>query len=233
MKRIEYISSVLVLLFIVLINGCTKYPAIQEPDMDRFNQTVHSLALQDSLAIGKLTPGMPYFVVRQLFKGWTSGIKDTMIPVASLGSKQRLEESEGLGRAYVDPDIKVFLDKYETEKGKLYVWYQRPDFYTMDVSRKDTLCVFLEDTVICSVIENLNNSAVLTIRDSLPQFSSNTNIYAEVRYKNHPWREVSFWYDLKIFSNGRTFKIKAPNFEIYPVEFLKFNGKQVSSFNWR
>lgn len=233
MKRIEYISSVLVLLFIVLINGCTEYPAIQEPDMDRFNQTVHSPALRDSLLAGKLTTGMPYFVTSQLFEGWTPSIMEIKIPVASLGSKQRLRETEGLGRDYVDPDIRVFLDEYETEKGKLYVWYQRPDFYTMDVSARDTLCIFLEDTVICSVIKYLTKSSVLTIKDSLPQVSSAKNIYAEVRYKNHSWRKSSYWYALKILNHGRTFKIKALNFEIYPVEFLEFNGKSVSSFNWR
>ncbi len=233
MKRIEYISSVLVLLFVVLINGCTEYPAIQEPDMDRFNQTVHSPALRDSLLAGKLTTGMPYFVASQLFEDWTPSIMEIKIPVASLGSKQRLKETEGLGRDYDDPDIKVFLDEYETEKGKLHVWYQRPDFYTMDVSARDTLCIFLEDTVICSVIKYLTKSSMLTIKDSLPQVSQDTNIYAEVRYKNHPWRKSSYWYALKILNHGRTFKIKALNFEIYPIEILEFNGKSVSSFNWR
>jgi hypothetical protein len=233
MKGIEYISSVLVLLFIVLINGCTEYPALQEPDMDRFNQTVQSPALRDSLLVGKLTPGMPYFIASQLFEDWTPSIMEKKIPVASLGSKQRLEEVEGWGRDYVDPDIKVFLDKYETEKGKLYVWYQRPDFYTLDVSARDTFCIFLEDTVICSVIKYLNKSSVLTIRDSLPQVSRDTNVYAEIRYNDHPWRKSSYWYDLKILSNSRTFKIKDLNFEIYPIELLEFNGEPVSSFNWR
>jgi len=233
MKRIEYISSVLVLLFIVLINGCTEYPAIQEPDMDRFNQTVHSPALRDSLLAGKLTPGMPYFVASKLFEDWTTSIMEIKIPVASLGSKQRLEESEGLGRVYVDPDTKVSLDKYEMESGKLYVWYQEPDFYTMEVSARDTLCIFLEDTVICSVIKYLTSSDVLTIRDSLPQVPQDKNIYAEIRYKDHPWRKSSYWYALKIFDHGRSFKMKAPNFEIYPIEFLEFNNEPVTSFKWR
>jgi hypothetical protein len=156
-----------------------------------------------------------------------------MIPVASLGSKQRLEEVEGWGRKYVDPDTKVFLDEYETEKGKLFVWYHRPDFYSFKVSSKDTLCIFLEDTVICSTIKYLNTSLLLTLKDSLSQFHSDNNIYAEIRYNDHPWRVVSFWYDLKIFSNGRTFKIKDRNFENYPIELLEFNGEPVSSFKWR
>jgi hypothetical protein len=233
MKRIGYISSVLVLLFIVLINGCAEYPAIQEPDVDRFNQTVLSPELRDSLLAGKLTPGMPHFVVSKLFEDWTTSIMELKIPVSSLGSKQRLEEVEGWGRVYVDPDNKVFLDEYETDKGKLHVWYQRPDFYTMDVSARDTLCIFLEDTVICSVIKYLNKSKTLTVRDSLPQIPSKTNLYAEIRYQEHSWREVSHWYTIQILRNYKSFILKDLNYETYPIELLEFNGEPVSSFKWR
>ena len=233
MKRIEYISSILVLLFIVLIIGCTEYPVIQEPDMDRFNQTVYSPALRDSLLAGKLIPGMPYFVASQLFEDWTTSIMEIKIPVASLGSKQRLEEVEGWGRDYVDPDIKVFLDKYETEKGKLYVWYQRPDFYTMDVSARDTLCIFFEDTVICSVIKYLKKFKSLSITDTLLKLPIGTSLYAEVRYNDHPWREISYWYNLKKLSDGVTIIIGNLNYDLYPIELLEFNNEPVSSFEWK
>ena len=233
MKIINSTIYFFALTLILFLTNCTEYPLIQEPETERFNQTVASQQLKDSLVAGKLTPGMPYFVASELFSSWTPGIMETKIPVASLGSKQRLEEVEGWRRVYVDPDTKVLLDKYETEKGKLYVWYQRPDFYTMDVSRRDTLCIFVEDNEICSVIENLNSSVVLTIRDSLPQVPGSKNIYAEIRYNDHPWRVTSYWYDLKMFSNGRTFKIKDVNFETYPIELLEFNDEPVSSFKWR
>ena len=233
MKNSKLLIFIACILIVILQAGCTQHPVIQEPDMDRFNQTVHSLALRDSLLAGKLTPGMPYFVVSDLFKDWTTSSMEIKIPVASLGSKQRLEEVEGWGRDYVDPDIKVFLDKYETEKGKLYVWYQRPDFYTMDVSARDTLCIFLEDTVICSVIKYLNKFKTLTVRDSLPQIPLKTNLYAQIRYQEHGWREVSHWYTIQILKNYKTFTLKNLNFETYPIELLEFNGEPVSSFNWR
>ena len=233
MKRIKYLTIVLAAFLILLQIGCTHYLVLQEPDTQMFNQTVYSQVLRDSLLEGKLTAGMPYFVVNQLFKNWTDGIKETKIPVASLGSKQRLEEEEGWGRKFVDPDIKVFLDKYETCEGRLYVWYQRPDFYTMDVSARDTLCIFFEDTVMCSAIKYLNNSKVLTVKDSLPQIPLRTSLYAEVRYNDHPWREISYWYNIEILSNGRTFKIGEMNYELYPVELLEFNKEPVSSFKWR
>jgi len=213
--------------------GCSHYPVLQEPDIQMFNQTVSSESLRDSLINGKLSAGMPRFVVNQLFNNYDSGSKEIIIPVATLGSKQRLEEEEGWNRKYVDPNINVLLDKYETCEGELYVWYQRPNFYTMDVSQRDTLCVFYNDTVYCSVINYLNKSSVLTVRDSLPQIPVLTSLYAEIRYNDHPWREISYWYNLEILSNAKTFKLGDTNFEVYPIELLEFNNEPVSSFKWR
>jgi hypothetical protein len=233
MKIIKYHTIVLAAFFILLLVGCTHYPVLQEPDTQMFDQTIFSKALQDSLAEGKFTEGMPHFVVTQLFKDWTDGIKEVNIPVATLGSKQRLQEEEGWNRKYVDPNIKVFLDQYETCEGRLYVWYQRPDFYSMDVSARDTLCVFYEDTVYCSVIHYLNKSSVLTVKDSLPQIPDHTGIYAEIHYNDHPWREVSYWYNIEILSNAKTFKLGETNYELYPIELLEFNNEPISSFKWR
>jgi hypothetical protein len=233
MKRIKYIFLLFTSLFILLQVGCAHYPALQEPDVQMFNRTVHSETLRDSLTQGKLTAGMPRFVVSQLFKNYADGSKETKIPVATLGSKQRLEEEEGWNRKYVDPNISVLLDKYETSEGRLYIWYQRPDFYTMDVSQRDTLCVFYEDTVYCSVINYLNKSSVLTVRDSLKQLPTDTTLYAEIRYNDHPWREVSCWYNIEILSNAKTFKLGDTNYELYPIELLEFDNEPVSSFKWR
>jgi|GEM_PF-5809473 len=221
------------LISILLHVGCSRYPVLQEPDIHLFNQTVSSESLRDSIDQGKLTAGMPRFVASQLFKNYTDGLKNVKIPVATLGSKQRLEEEEGWNRKYVDPDAKVFLDKYETCEGKLYVWYQRPDFYTMDVSQRDTLCVFYNDTVYCSVINYLNKSSVLTVRDSLKQLPTDTSLYAEIRYNEHQWREVSYWYNIEILSNAKTFKLGDINYELYPIELLELSNEPVSSFKWR
>lgn len=221
------------LLFILLQIGCTNYTVIQEPDVQMFNETVHSQSLCDSLAEGKLTSGMPRFVLTQLFDNWSDNLKETKIPVASPGSKQRLVEVEGWNRQYVDPNISVLLDKYDTPSGYLYVWYQRPNFYAMDVSQRDTLCIFYNDTVYCSVIKYLNKSSVLTVRDSLPQLLATTNLYAEIHYNDHPWREVSYWYNIEILSNAKTFKLGDTNFEFYPIEILELDNEPVSSFKWR
>jgi len=233
MKVINQNMFFLIFVFILLQVGCAHYPALQEPDSNLFNNTVSSVDLRDSLSMGKLTAGMPHFVVSQLFKNYSDGSMELKIPVATLGSKQRLQEEEGWNRKYVDPNITILLDEYETSKGKLYIWYQRPNFYSMDVSQRDTLCVFYNDTVYCSVINYLNKSSVLTVRDSLPQIPVSTNLYAEIRYNDHPWREVSYWYNIEILSNAKTFKLGDANYELYPIELLEFNNEPVSSFKWR
>lgn len=233
MKGFKISLKIISVSLIIFLVGCTQYPVLMEPDVEEFNQTVYTPALRDSLLTGKLTPGMPYFVVTQLFQNYSEGMKELRIPVATLGSKQRLEEEEGWSRRFVDPDIKTFLDKYETSEGELYVWYQRPDFYTMDVSSRDTLCVFFNDTVVCSVINYLNKSTVLTVRDSLPQIPASTGLYAEIRYNDHPFREISYWYNVQILSNTKTFKIGDLNYELYPIELLEFDNEPVTSFKWR
>jgi hypothetical protein len=233
MKLIKYSTVVLAAFLIFLQVGCTNYPVLQEPDDQLFNKTIYSVSLRDSLTQGKLTAGMPHFVVSNLFKKYPDGTMLTKVPVATLGSKQRLEEEEGWNRKYVDPNISVLLDEYETCEGRLYVWYQRPDFYRMDVSARDTLCVFFEDTVYCSVINYLNKSSVLTVRDSLPQIPVQTSLYAEIRYNDHPWREVSYWYNVEILSNAKTFKLGDTNYELYPIELLEYDNEPVSFFKWR
>lgn len=233
MRIIKYILTMFPVLLFLLLTGCAKYPLIQEPDVQMFNKNVYSPALRDSLLKGKLADGMPYYVVNQLFKNWNSDIKETHIPVACLGCKERLEESEGLNRKYVNPNTKYFLDKYQTSKGTLYIWYERPDFYAADVSGHDTLFIFLKDTVFCSVINYLNKSSVLTVRDSLPRVPVYKGFYAEVHYKDHPWRHISYWYNLEILSNKKTFKIGNINYELYPIEVLEFNSEPISSFDWK
>ncbi|MDH3267905.1 MAG: hypothetical protein OEM46_03525 [Ignavibacteria bacterium] len=233
MKKIKYIFFLFTSFLFLLQVGCTQYPVLQEPDVQKFDGTIYSEALRDSLTHGKLTSGMPYFVVNQLFNNYTAGMVETKIPVATLGSKQRLQEEEGWSRNYVDPNINVFLDEYETSDGSLYIWYQRPNFYSMDVSARDTLCVFYEDTVYCSIINYLNKSSVLTVRDSLPQLPVQTSLIAEIHYNDHPWRQVSYWYNIQILSNAKTFKLGETNYELYPIELLEFNNDPVSSFKWR
>ncbi len=229
----KYFLAVLFLLsFIIIQNGCVRYPSYFEPDRASFKKAAERSALVDSLQNGKLTPGMPYYIVEEIFKNWPGNLKETKIPVASLGSRQRLIESEGWGRVYVDPNIQIFMDEYDTGQGKLYLWYQYPDFYRTDISQGDTLVVFCGDSTESSVVSFLRKSNVLTVANKLTPDSSG-NFYGEIHYNDHPWRKVTYWYSLRLLSDGKTVMIKDLQYNIYPVELLELNGERINSFNWR
>jgi hypothetical protein len=225
-----YLFFLSVILSLSLTGSSCNYPLLDEPDIAKFQNEVGSSALSDSLMDGKLTQGMPYYLVRDIFKNWSDGIK---IPVAGIGSKQKLLESEGLGRIYNDPDIKIFMDEYKTEKGKLSIWYQFPDFYRMDISFGDSIKIFTQDTIFSSVVTNLKKSRALSIKDSFPQLADSGNFYAEVHYNDHPWRKVSYWYTISVLSDGQTLLLRDLQYEIYPVEWLELDGEPITSFKWR
>jgi hypothetical protein len=231
------IQSSLLLLFYFspyFINiNCTSYPLLNKPDIIEFKNLAINSALIDSLAQGKISAGMPYYIIEEIFKNWPDNLKKTKIPVASLGSKQHLIEIEGWGRAYVDPDIKIFMDEYETERGKLNIWYQFPDFYRMDISSGDTLIIFMQDTVLSSVISDLKKARVISVTDVFKNLPRNKNLFGEIRYQEHPWRKTSYWYNLRVLSDGKTFLLKDLNYETYPIELLEFNDEPTTSFNWR
>jgi len=235
MKNVIQNSNFILYLLVVIFSGlnCTHYPPLQQPDIVGFDNKVDGSLLADSLKAGKLSVGMPYYIVSEIFKDWPDNLKTTKIPVASLGSKQQLEEIEGWGRVYVDPGIQVFMDEFKTEKGKLDIWYQYPNFYRMDVSSGDTLVIILPDTTYSSVITDLKKANVLSTVNSFINLPRNKNLYAEIHYHDHPWRKVSYWYSIRVLSNGNTFLLKDLQYEIYPVELIEFNGTPVKSFKWR
>ena len=71
MTGIRNIFLLFTSLILLLQVGCAHYPALQEPEVKMFNQTINSKDLRDSLSLGKLTAGMPHFVVSQLFKNYS------------------------------------------------------------------------------------------------------------------------------------------------------------------
>jgi len=221
-------------LTVVILIGCgSTTPEINTPDVNAFVTKVGNSSLADSIRAGKLCTGMPYYIVENIFKNWTDSQCDRKIPVVSLGSKQELNETEGLGRNIVDYDVGVLLDKYETKNGELLIWYQIPDFYRLDLSNRDTILVFLPDTTLSSRIKCLSNKYKLTTRDQLFNEPVNQELYAEVHYVNNSWRTSSSWYTMHVLDDGKTFMIRDLQYEIYPVEMMMLNGKRIYSFNWR
>jgi hypothetical protein len=230
-RKVIIVNIIYSVLFIRL--SCISYPLIIEPEFSAFKNEAGNAPIADSLANGSMTTGMPYYVVEEIFKDWPENLKKTKIPVASLGSRQMLEEIEGWGRIYSDPDIKIFMDEYETEKGTLTIWYQFPDFYRMDISSGDTLLIFLEDTTLSSTIGGLKKARALNIMNSFPQIPRNRNLYSEIHYNDHPWRKISYWYTMNVLSDGQTFILKDLNYQIYPIELLELNNEPVTSFRWK
>jgi hypothetical protein len=233
MLKLDYRYSIwqVTVLAAVLLVGCTPSYTLQ-PDHQRFERIVGSPALRDSLRQGKLVPGMPYFVAAKIFSQW-SGRRKT--PVPSLGSRQELQEFEGWHRQFMDPKIRVFVDEYKTDSGTLCLWYQYPDFYRMGVSVKDTLVVFAQGQKFSSVVQCIRSSETLTVKDELSDLSDEDTLYAEIHYVENPDRpsNVSYWYLLKILSDDKTFVLRAPSFEYYPIEWIELNDTPVTSFNWR
>ncbi len=224
-------AGILAPVLLVLIECAHKYQ-IGSPDMDRFYRTVASPALRDSLRQSKLVAGMPYFAVSQIFSNWPA--KHKKVPVASIGSRQRLREREGWGRSFDDPYLQVFMDEYKTDKGKLNIWYQYPDFYRMGVSDSDTLLVFWkEDSVSYVVIECLRDPLNLHVREGLAHLPDDTAFYCEIRHVDHPRRKVSYWYGLSPWSDKRKFSCEVSGFEDYPIEWMELDGDTVASFSWK
>ncbi len=233
-KQLSILKACIAMFMVCLQVGCgAEYPLTSSPNMMLFDSTVASPALRDSLREDKLAAGMPYFVVTQIFDRWPSSRKHTKVPVASIGSRQRLWEVEGWAREFVDPNIQVFFDEYKTKKGKLVVWYQKPDFYRMDVKMGDTLYIFWDDTVAYSVIDHLKKSRTITVEDKFPQIPRSDTLYGEIHHYDHSWRDVSYWFALRILGDAQTFSLRSISYELYPIEFIELDGEKADSYQWR
>ncbi len=216
----------------LLLAGCSASNHITPPDSDRFEKFVVSAALRDSLRAGKLTSGMPYFVAAKIFSQWRAR---KQVPVPGIGSRQELQEFEGWHRQFSDPNIRVFVDEYETVHGNLSLWYQFPDFYRMRVSVNDTLVVFSRGRRFSSVVQCMRGPDMLTVKDKLSALSDEDTLYAEIHFVENPDRasNISYWYLLKVLSDAKTFALRPPSFEYYPIEWLELNDTPVTSFDWR
>lgn len=216
---------------VLVVMGCSSTNKITQPDYDEFERVVASTALRDSLRQGKLAPGMPYFVAENLFSKWQVR---RHIPVPSVGSKQELKEVEGWGRQYMDPDIRVFMEEYNTDAGTLTLWYQYPDFFRMNVSANDTLFVFSKGRALSSLIGCLRSSDAIRVKDTLRIVPKGDTLYCEIHYVDNPRSPstISYWYLMKMLSDGQTFALLPLNFRFYPIDQIELEGNRVSSFLW-
>ena len=214
-----------ILLFLALNLSCAPSTCLYEnPDKARFNHLVLSSALQDSLQHNVITIGMPYFVVQQVFQNCS---EDTAIPVASIGSRQKLVERQGLYSRSHDPDIEIYLAEYRTAKGMLRVWYRDPDFYRLKSVSGDRILLFGLDQIDTAVILSLAGPLKLRISKNLKEA---TIPYAEILHKNPVGKRTS-WYHLTV--SDSTVILGDQVRSEYPIFRLELNDNSITSFRWK
>jgi hypothetical protein len=215
--------------------SCTTCRAARKPDCGRFNRVVASKSLRDSLAAGKLLPGMPYFIVTEIFPDCDCPKKRQ---VACVGCRGRIDDSEGWGRHASPPNLQIYYDEYPTAGGRLGVWYKYPDFYGMEVTAGDEIRLFPRaDTVreaFDSRIQYLVNQDMVRLRTRVPDAFRADTLYGEVRYAENDRfpSGVSNWFLLKLVDDS-TLALRTPSFPYYPIMRLELNGEPVASFQWR
>lgn len=205
--------------------GCPGSRELAAPDVDYFNRVVASPALRDSLRNNALTAGMPIVVAEQVFRHCKV---DTLVAVASVGSRQPLREREGLYSQFHDPNIEVYLNTYQTPKGKLYVWYRDPDFYRLNVMGKDSIYLYWNGQSARARIEYLLKPTLLMLDQPI---STNAITTAEIRSREQPGK-VTYWYNLSVLA-GNAIRLEAQQKDLYPIMHLELENNPVPSFRWR
>jgi len=219
-----------VLMPLILLTGCLcRSHAIQTPDRESFYAEVASPALRAQFDSAHLTPGMPYFVVDQLFAEWKN---DRHAPVPSVGSRQELREEEGWGRVYHDPHIMTYLKTFNTDLGEVAVWYEYPDFYTADVIAGDMLAIYRNDTVMTSTICCLLGPRYIEVTDSLTGLRTGDTVFAEIQHIDNPRYSVSYWYRLEV-DDPATYTLLPLGFDLYRIEHIEIDGDPADYFQWR
>ena len=210
--------------------GCICHShSMRAPDRNHFRAVVASPALRDSLDSGCLLAGMPNFVIKEIFADFGPY---RPLPVASVGSRQELRDTEGWGRVSHDPGIKVYMCEYPTSRGKVAVWILYPDFYRMGTSVNDTLVIYWQGSTQPTVIQCLLNATSAGVGDSLNDIPPGTSVYGEIRHVDNPDRTISYWYRLQVVDPTPVI-LEAPGDDLYPIDQIEIDGRKVSSFRWR
>lgn len=223
--NIVVLSAALCLLSLVDISCANRPVSYSTPDIGQFKKSVYSQTLIDSIQHNVLTVGMPYFVVREIFMNCDG---DTVIPVASIGSRQKLDEHEGLFSHFHDEGIEVYLDRYKTEQGTLLVWYGNPTFYRLNIMAKDTMYVFGENGIDTARVLYLLKPFTLCLEKN----TSITSIpYAEIHHREQNG-QVSYWYNLSMIDSN-VISLNPQKKSQYPIYRLELNNDEITSFRWK
>ncbi len=223
---LKYRSFILIFVTLAVLQSCSHICMTGTPDLAAFGNTVLSPALRDSMSHNTLTIGMPYSAVRMVFGGCGS---DTSIAVASNGSRQALDETEGLYSHFHDPNIQIYLNKYKTPQGDLFIWYGNMNFYRAEVSKNDSLFLYLPSGIDTARVSSLTKSQVLRADRSL--VNGTVYPYAEIHSREHVGL-ISYWYHLDIIDSV-TIKQESQTTPDYPILHMELGTSPITSFHWK
>jgi hypothetical protein len=196
------------------------------PDKTAFDKAVLSPALRDSIRHSTIMIGMPYSVVRSVFSKCKG---DTAIVVASSGSRQVLDESEGLFSHFHDPGIQIYLDKYRTSQGMLYIWYGNMNYYRAEIAQGDSVFLYSDSRIDTANVVSLATKQILRINKSMKNVKAIP--YAEIHSREFIGKQ-SFLYDLAALDTT-SIKQQTQSKAEYPVLHLELGSTVITSFHWK
>jgi hypothetical protein len=167
---------------------------------------------------------MPNYIFVEILKSCSI---ESGIQVASFGSIQKLLNYGPYGQVIQDPHIKIYLDKYSTPKGTLYVWYGYQDFYSMKTELNDTLILYSNDKIDTALVLYLTTPRELRIDKDLEYTNVN---YSEIHHQN-PDIIISYYYNMRV--QDSVVNLKTSGKDLYPVYHLILDNKVINSFRYR
>ncbi len=220
------ISFVLLIAACALLESCSHVCVSGTPDLASFGNTVLSQALRDSMSHNVLALGMPYSAVRMVFGGCGC---DTSIAVASSGSRQALDETEGLYSHFHDPNIQIYLNKYKTSQGDLFIWYGNMNFYRAEISKNDSVFLYSLHGIDSGTVSSLTKPQILRLANAV--VPGTPVPYAEIHSREHVG-QVTYWYDLNMIDTV-TLKQQTQTTAEYPILHMELGTTPISSFHWK
>jgi hypothetical protein len=221
-----------IVILAMISGGCAScfrtYDRVAAPDSAAFMQLVPFPALREAFLRGELAKGMPLLVFEQVFPG-----ASRRIPVASVGTRQELEQAEGMTGDAVDPSIKVWMREQHTSKGTVRVWYRFQDLHRMEIEERDVvrLCPASSSTISDTFsVEYIRKDRVLRLTRATP-FTAADTLTAEITQR-HDARVSTYWYR-RVRCVGATLQLLDDDPRYYPLLQIEVNGEKDTPFSWR
>ncbi len=204
---------------------------VAAPDSLSFTRVVPFPELRDAYAHGTLAPGMPVSVLAQVFPE-----EQHRVPVASVGSRQELEQAEGMTGDAVDPSIKVWMQEHRTERGTVRAWYRYQDFHRMEIETGDIVTLYRADDTATAgeptidTVQYIEHDHKLMLTHPVA-FAPTDTLTMSIKL-HHDARQTTWWYR-RVRCNGARMTLLDDNPAYYPLLQFEVNGEKSTPFSWR